>query len=190
MSSSKLKSTTPPPTRRRAGNSVISLTQFAHAKSKGTRKAIENYKQKQKSKFNRNAALLREYRKVMKSEGYEAGKGASRKRSWNDDGDDNKDNNDKIRDDDGDDVHVDNSNNRKKRRHKADPLAKAKEMAKQSKEDKEHKKEMKIKEQKENEKRIKQKQIRSRKLGKRTSRGQPVMKHVVGDLLDKIKKSV
>lgn len=194
MSSSK---GSPKQPQRRPVNPVISLTQFAHAKSQGTRKAIENYKHKKQSKFNRNAGLLREYRKVMKSEGYEAGKGASRKRPLQEDeGGRNNDDEDydrkrtgivDIRN--GDDNYNGDQKNVKKR-HKADPFAKAKEMAKRSKEDRVHQREMKVKEQEENKKKLKQKQIRSRKLAKRTSRGQPVMKHVVSDLLEKVKKAV
>lgn len=160
---------------RRSANPVISLNQFAHAKSKGTRRAIENYKQKRTSKFNRNAGLLREYRKAMKNEGYDAGKGASRKRSLNGDGDhvevehdDDKELNENKEDG--------NEQKTKKRRHKADPLAKAKEMAKHSKQDQLHQKETRAKEIEDNKRKATQKQLRARKLAKRTNRGQPIMK--------------
>lgn len=188
---------------RRSAKTVVSLTKFAHAKSKGTRRAIEQYKQKRKSKFNRNASLLREYRKVMKKEGYEAGKGASRKRSLDDEGreieeSENGDDHEEVQHEnensDSEDNDSDEQNQQlkqqKMRRHKTDPLAKAKQMAKQSKEDEIKRREMKVKEQEEHKRKLKQKQQRSRKLAKRTNRGQPVMKHVVDDLLEKIKKSV
>ena len=184
MSSSNNRERAP---KRRTANSVISLTKFAHAKSKGTRKAIENYKQKKQSKFNRNAGLLREYRKAMKNEGYDAGKGGSRKRSLYDGDEEGEEK--KVKKDEEFDEEDKDDRRKKKRRHKADPLAKAKEMAKRSKEEREQKKESRAKEIKENEKRMKQKKIRSRKLSQRTNRGQPIMKNVVGDLLHKIRNS-
>ncbi len=186
---------------RRSAQTVVSLTKFAHAKSKGTRRAIEQYKQKRKSKFNRNASLLREYRKVMKKEGFEAGKGASRKRSLDDKGreideSENGDDHEEVQqssdseDNNNSEEHDRQQKQQKTRRHKADPLAKAKQMAKQSKEDEIKRREMKVKEQEDHKRKLKQKQQRSRKLAKKTNRGQPVMKHVVDDLLEKIKKSV
>ncbi len=191
-----------PPSRRRAANSVISLTQFAHSKSKGTRRAIEKFRQKKKSKFNRNAGLLREYRKAMKSEGYDPGQGASRKRQLDEDNDNNlKSMKRSNYDEEEEDNNNNNSNNKpvereegqvkKKRKkfHKSDPFAKAKAMAKQSKVEEEQRREMRVKKIKENEKKVKQKKIKTRKLAKRTNRGQPIMKNVVGDLLEKIKKA-
>jgi hypothetical protein len=157
---------------RRTAKSVISLTQFAHSKSKGTRRAIEHYKQKKQSKFNRKAGLLREYKKAMKSEGFEAGKGASRKRTRGNEPEDLGET-DKV-----------------KRRHKADPFAKAKEKARQNKEaifskKQEHQENMKLKHLNE-----KRKKIRGKQLNKRTRKGQPIMKNVIGDILQKIKADV
>ena len=157
---------------RRISNSVISLTQFAHSKSKGTRRAIEQYKQKKQSNFNRKAGMLREYKKVMKSEKFTPGRGASRNRSLNDDRNDNN---------------FDEGNNRSKRRHKSDPFAKAKLKAEENKQAIVNKKlELgeKIKQNSINEKK---KKLKARKLGKRTRKGQPIMKNVIGDMLAKIK---
>lgn len=182
---------------RRAANSVISLTQFAHAKSRGTRRAIENYKQKKQTKFNHNASLLREYRKAMKNEGYEAGKGASRKRSLsdndnNDDIDGNLNDQEAVKNDAVENINQSNQdkNERKKKRHKSDPLAKAKQKAKQSKIDQKEREEMRIKSKEDNQRKIKLKKERAKKLAKRTRKGQPIMKNVVGDLLKKIRESV
>lgn len=58
-------------TKRRNANAVLSLQQFAHSKSKGTRRAIETYRQKRQNKFNHRAGLVREYRKALKTEGFE-----------------------------------------------------------------------------------------------------------------------
>ncbi len=195
--------------RRAAAKPVISLTQFAHAKSKGTRRAIEKFRTKKKSKFNRNAGLLREYRKAMKSEGYDAGKGASRKRSLgdssiqNDEHDEHDDHDDHENPGTGEkpdtrsiiDGNVGGGgrggegSDRKKKRHKSDPFMRAKEIAKRNKEDQQNRKKMRIEEMEENERKMKQKKSRARMMTKKTSRGQPIMKNIVGDLLDKIKKS-
>ena len=189
--------------RRRAANSVISLTQFAHSKSKGTRRAIEKCKQKKQSKFNRNAGLLREYRKAMKLEGYDAGNGGSRKRSLDNRNNGKNNNGQNDLDNQFDDDTNNNSENnneeteisttpstkKRKRFHKSDPFAKAKAKAKQSKVEIEQRKEIRIQEVKENEKKMKQKKMKSRKLAKRTNRGQPIIKNVVGDLLEKIRKA-
>eukprot|EP00553_Chaetoceros_curvisetus_P000488 CAMPEP_0204616150 /NCGR_PEP_ID=MMETSP0717-20131115/3461_1 /ASSEMBLY_ACC=CAM_ASM_000666 /TAXON_ID=230516 /ORGANISM="Chaetoceros curvisetus" /LENGTH=193 /DNA_ID=CAMNT_0051629287 /DNA_START=35 /DNA_END=616 /DNA_ORIENTATION=- len=168
---------------RRTGNSVISLTQFAHSKAKGTRRAIENYKRKKQNKFNHNANLLKGYRKAMKKEGYEAGKGGSRKRRLDDipsNGDGARDNEESI----------DNNTNKEwkiKKKRKTDPFAKARMKAEQNKQD-ELKKKQEHTEQLEQQKRKQQeKKMRTKKLAKRTRKGQPIMKNMIEDMLDKIK---
>jgi hypothetical protein len=158
----------------RQGNTVISLTKFAHAKSRGTRRAIEKYRQKKQSKFNYNAGLLREYKKVMKNEGYEAGKGASRKRQ----------DTDVIVNEDAAAGAV------KEKRKKADPFAKARQQAEKSKLEKAQREEDLKQRLKENELKEKQNKLKARKMAQRTKKGQPIMKNVVEDLLDKIKSSV
>jgi len=160
------------PNPRRTANSVISLTQFAHSKAKGTRRAIEKYKQKKQTKFNHNAKLLREYKKVMKTEGYEAGKGASRKRNQDEVEDKNND-----ADEEG----------KWKKKQKSDPFAKAKLKAKQGRDEVESRKEDREQEIKQRAIKEKQKKAKVRKLSKRTKKGQPIMKDVIGDMLDKIK---
>jgi len=159
---------------RRTANAVISLTQFAHNKSKGTRRAIENFKQKKTSHFNRNAGLLREYKKVMKNEGFDAGKGASRKRNQDDVTDRTKDQSEETA-------------QRSKKRAKADPFAKAKEKARQGKEDEQTRSREIQAEMKQREKTQKEKKLRAKKLAKRTKKGQPIMKNIIGDMLDRIK---
>jgi hypothetical protein len=154
---------------RRKANSVISLTQFAHSKSKGTRKAIEKYKQKKQAKFNHNAQLLKQYKKVMKKEGFEAGKGASRKRNKDD---------------------LEDGERSSKKRVKADPFAKAKRKAQQAHLDSE-KRIIEREEQKEKQsEKEKQKKLRARKLSQRTKKGQPIMKNMIGDMLEKIKSDM
>lgn len=165
---------------RRAGNSVISLTQFAHSKGKGTRRAIENYKQKKQNKFNHNANLLRGYRKAMKKEGYEAGKGASRKRILHDvppkDEGENEDS-----------TNIVDNELRAKKKRKTDPFAKARMKAEQNKLDLLKRKQEHTEELERQKKKQQEKKIRTKKLAKRTKRGQPIMKNMIEDMLDKIK---
>jgi len=198
MSSKKVysKTSSESETHRRSSNAVISLSQFAHAKSKGTRRAIENYKQKRKSKFDRNAGLLRSYRKAMKNEGYEPGMGANRsrgnrKRSLDDAKPEQNDIDlpKPVSEINDAQMEKDTSQPKRKRRHKTDPFTKAKEMAKQSKEDQLSKEKLRSVQMKEKEEKLKKRKQRAKKLSKLTSKGQPMMKNIVEDLLDKIKSS-
>lgn len=159
--------------KRRQGNTVVSLNKFAHGKSKGTRRAIEKFRQKKKSKFNYNAGLLREYKKVMKNEGYEAGKGASRKRQ-----------------DMETHVNEDATEVVKEKRKKADPFAKARQQAEKSKLEKIQREEAMKERLKEKALKEKQNKLKARKMAQRTKKGQPIMKNVVEDLLEKIQNKV
>mmetsp|Transcript_4403 Transcript_4403/g.6721 ORF Transcript_4403/g.6721 Transcript_4403/m.6721 type:complete len:179 (-) Transcript_4403:253-789(-) len=163
--------------KRRNANTVISLTQFAHSKSKGTRRAIENFKYKKQSKFNRNAGLLRGYKKAMKTEGFEVGKGASRKRT-------SKGMDQSTKRDDGDN---DGYSQRMKKRQKSDPFAKAKQKAKQSKEEIIERQNDIEKQKKLMKRKATEKKVKTRKLSKRTKKGQPIMKDMISDMLEKIK---
>jgi len=218
----------------------LSLTQFVHSKSKGTRHAIEKYRQKKKSKFNHRAGLLREYRKVIQNEGYLPGERNSRihssgssdnmssvgdstivgksavadtgavvvdddnrednqskkekkgsselKRRRNDEKHKRKRNDDKERNDDKD--HENDEKKTKRRKHnKYDPFAKARIKAKQNQEkQKERIKhvegQLKIKKEK-----IKQRKQRSKIMSKRTRKGQPIMKNIIGSMLEKIQNT-
>lgn len=155
--------------KRRQGNTVISLNQFAHAKSKGTRRVIEKFRQKKRSKFNYNAGLLREYKKVMKNEGYDAGRGASRKRQ------------------EMDDTNTQGDAVMREKRKKADPFAKARQKAEAVRLEQLQKEEALNKNQKEKELKKKQNKLKAKKMAQRTRKGQPIMKNVVEDLLEKIK---
>ena len=57
----------------------ISLNDFVHRK--GQVRALEEFKYRKQRKKVETAKALRSYRKVMKQQGYEAGQGASRKRT-------------------------------------------------------------------------------------------------------------
>ena len=109
----------------------------------------------------------------MKSEGFEAGRGASRKRTGDEEPKD-----------------INEEGSRPKRRHKSDPFAKAKLKAIQNKEAILNKKLEHQEELKQTELNGKKKKIKAKHLAKRTRKGQPIMKNVIGDMLDKIKADV
>ena len=62
----------------RRRQAAISLASFSS--KKGHYRALQEYKKRKETKFLQNASLLREYKKTMKQEGYDVGRGASRKR--------------------------------------------------------------------------------------------------------------
>ena len=63
---------------KRRKQAAISLASFST--KKGHDRALQEYKKRKETKFLANATLLRGYQRAMKREGYDAGKGASRKR--------------------------------------------------------------------------------------------------------------
>lgn len=200
MSDHKLRRRRPPPTTEEDGphqsqtqrrrNAAISLNSFSS--KKGHDRALQEYKKRKDEKFQKNATLLREYQRAMKQEGYEVGKGASRKRRGDDvDDEDGKD-------DDGEkgfehktkDGALQRQQQNKKKRHKSDPLLKAKQKAERAKS--QHHSQIK-QQQKEKEDEVKKqhdRMNRAKKMMQRTKRGQPLMKNVIGDLLGRIKSEV
>merc|ERR1712238_578997 len=162
--------------------SAISLSKFAHHKSKGTYRAIRNFRDKKKNGFNRRAGLLREYKKVMKNEGYEAGHGGNRKRPAAEVGEG-------IAGGVGvGDVKSSTSLSPKGRRRPAsfDPLEKVRRKVIEHQEER-----TKVVEEIEERERklgteMKRRDARSKKMSKRTSRGQPIMKDVIGGMLQKL----
>ena len=176
----------------RRRQAAISLNSFSS--KKGHDRALQEYKKRKETKFQKNAALLREYQRALKQEGYEVGKGASR---WRDEdgrkGSSKKRKTNNTDDDDNNDA--DDTNDQKQqqsrtKRHKSDPLLKARKQAEARKAEKEEhisNKETKIKNES---KKQHDRKVRAKKLMKRTRKGQPVMKNVIGDLLGKIKNDV
>ena len=143
-------------------------------------------------KFQKNATLLREYQRAMKQEGFEVGRGASRWRDEDGRKGGKKRKNTTTDEDDDNDANGNNNEQQKSRtkRHKSDPLLKARKLAEQKLAEKAElvaQKETKIKTegQKQHDRKA-----RAKKLMKRTRRGQPVMKNVIGDLLGRIKSEV
>ncbi|KAL7498898.1 hypothetical protein ACHAWT_008588 [Skeletonema menzelii] len=172
----------------RRKQAAISLNSFSS--KKGHDRALQEFKKRKETKFQKNATLLREYQRAMKQEGYEVGKGASR---WRDeDGRKGSKKRKNSEEDDNDNVDEETYEQRKARtkRQKSDPLLKARKIAEQRKAEKAEliaQKETKIK----NEgKKQHDRKSRAKKLLKRTRKGQPVMKNVIDDLLGRIKSDV
>lgn len=169
---------------KRRKQAAISLTKFST--KKGHDRALQEYKKRKETKFQKNATLLREYQKAMKKEGYDAGRGASRKRRSREE----------DRDDDvvGEKEEVDETSNnelaRKRKRQKADPLHHAKKEADRRRTERiEAISTLEVR-QKEMNKREQERKVRAKKKMQRTRRGQPLIKNVIGDLLHKIKSEV
>lgn len=182
-------------------SAAVGMNQFSS--KRGHDRALREFKKRKEEKFLGNAELLRGYKRAMKKEGFESGKGASRRREEKDEeeggaeidsgdgvgrkrGNEERGANAKSYDDE---AYVSNDQRPRKRR-KADPLAKARQEAEQRKQDREVT--ASAKQQKEQDERKKQnnRKKRAKTLMQRTKRGQPLMKNVIGDLLGKIKNDV
>jgi hypothetical protein len=163
--------------RRKAAGSAIN----AFAEQKGVTRSIRNFKHRQETKQNIKASRLREYRKVMRKEGMEAGRGGGRRRRDDDDDDDTK-NKDEPSTKEGDDA----APIRHKKKPKMNPLTKSLQkkqlLLDQQQEDRlQHRVDAK-----QSEKRQKQRHRQAKLLSRKTQRGQPVMKHMINSLLVKL----
>ncbi|CAJ1927717.1 unnamed protein product [Cylindrotheca closterium] len=167
----------------RSARERISLDDFVHRK--GQVRALEEFKYRKQRKKVETAKALRSYRKVMKQVGYEAGQGASRKRleispSRHDEEDLDHSNVEEVEENAAAKTH--------KRRHKMNPFQKSVEKAEQKMvKAKQHEQQKKHNEQQRFQK-LKDRKQRTKLLNKRTKRGQPIMKHMVDNLLHKLEK--
>jgi hypothetical protein len=159
---------------------AISLNSFST--KRGHDRAIAEFKKRKETKFLKNATLLREYSKAMKSEGYDVGRGASRKRDRDGASDD--------KDFTGSKKQPQTEPNECKKRHKSDPLKAAREKAQHLKNTQLEMQNQKQQRQRDEERKTQNRKKRARKMMERTRKGQPLMKNVIGDLLGKIKSEV
>lgn len=157
---------------------AISLHSFST--KRGHDRAIEEFKKRKETKFLKNAALLREYSKAMKSEGYDAGKGASRKRNRDDGAGDGQKK----------EAQSTSLQESCKKRHKSDPLHAARKKAQHLKETQIEIHSKNKQRQQSEEQKMQHRKQRAKQMMKRTKKGQPLMKNVIGDLLEKIKGEV
>ena len=162
---------------------AISLSSFSS--KKGHDRALQEYKKRKETNFNKNAVLLRQYQRAMKSEGYEVGKGASRKRDRSERGNTTrslKQSHD-AEEDRADQVE---SHEKKRKRHKSDPLYQARRKAEQRKAELQDKAQQKQERMLDEGQKQSNRKKTARKYLQRTKRGQPVMKNVISGMLDKI----
>ena len=155
---------------------AISLNSFST--KKGHDRAIAEFKKRKETKFRTNATLLREYSKAMKSEGYDVGRGGSRKRDRD------------AKEDKHDNQTQEAAPNERKKRHKSDPLKAARLKAQHLKDAQLEAQNQKKQRRYDEEKKVQNRKKRAKKMMARTSKGQPLMKSVIGDLLGKIRSEV
>lgn len=152
---------------------VVSLEDFVHRRCKGDKKAIDAFKQRKEQKRVQKTQMLRQYAKAMKQEGYEP----TRRKDKNP----SKRTEEKIheRKDSNDGAEYDFSkqhcipNSQEKKDNSTSALHSA---IATTRETREKKRKLKLRERKE----------RTRKLRQRTSKGQPIMKNLVHDILHKL----
>ncbi|GAX22927.1 hypothetical protein FisN_24Lh216 [Fistulifera solaris] len=140
---------------------VVALDNFAHRK--GVKKALDEFRERQEKKRVETAKALRSYQKVMKQEGYEPGRGASRKRG----------------------AEVTELETKKRRTHM---FQKPVQQAEERKKGIEESQIAKEKSEKERKNRLRERRQRTKMLTQRTKHGQPVMKNMVHDILNKLER--
>ena len=190
-----------PRRRRAAGTGPLVHAGAATAQTKSLRR----YRKRQEQRFAHKASALRQYKKAMKREGYEAGRGAGRKRYRDGQEDDEIDGEGKRYDvaaatdrhgeASSDDEEGGSSGNRdtttqknKKRRKKIDPMADIRRKAEEKREER-----SRIAEEREQKKKTDAAKERQRKKNfrtkqKRTRKGQPIMGDMIKGMLEKLQK--
>mmetsp|Transcript_55085 Transcript_55085/g.159510 ORF Transcript_55085/g.159510 Transcript_55085/m.159510 type:complete len:166 (+) Transcript_55085:139-636(+) len=159
--------------RKERSKNAISLENFGQRK--GQVRALEEFRNRKERKRKETAIALRKYKKTMKSEGYEAGTGAGRKRRTEEEEQDEK----KF-----DDKKVPH------KRQKTNPFQKSIDKARQKKEEIQERIKSKEKNEKERERKLRERKRQSKLLAKRTKRGQPIMIHTVDNILKKLEKGI
>lgn len=153
-------------------NHSISLERFGQ--QRGQVRALEEFRNRKNKKRLETAKALRVYKKSMKMEGFEAGKGAARKRN--------------VPDVDVTDHVSESQDSRPSKRQKSNSMQKSIDKAGKKKEANEALKKSMEDSRKEREKKLKERKKMSRLLAKRTKRGQPIIKHTVENMLRKLEQ--
>lgn len=165
---------------------VVSLENFAHRKADG--KAITAFRERKQKKRLHTAQALRKYQKVMHAEGYEPGKGASRRRIFTED----KRSSEQLLPKSSDEK----DEPRKQRHDKTNPFSKDTRHAEKKESNMannhSHQQQQNLDDQKAREKqrkkKLRERRQRTKMLRQKTSKGQPIMKNLVHDILDKLEK--
>jgi hypothetical protein len=166
---------------RRRVDGTVSMVNFAQRK--GQTRAIKECKKRKEKKVFQTAKHLRRYRKAMKQEGYEAGTGASRKRVVE------EPSSALSSSSSGKEETIPLAEAEKKmRRPKANPFAKAQEQAEAKKNQVAQNILEKETNEKDREQKLKLRRKQTKLLSKRSKRGQPIIKNMVDNLLIKLQK--
>lgn len=156
-----------------------------------------NNKATKQKKFERNAALLRGYKKSLKQEGFDDSINTRKKKRGRGEGgvvvDEEKsiirDRNCKVDDvNDNSDENVGDTSKRRKKVKKSDPLYEAKKKAEEAKRKREEDRAQYENNMKEKEMKLKKRKVKSKKMQQRTRKGQPVMKNMIVSMLEKLQK--
>lgn len=150
----------------------ISLENFGQRK--GQVRALAEFRNRKQRKRIETAKALRKYKKTMKSEGFDAGRGASRRRVGDREGTRESDGSEEI------------EKAVPARRQKTNPFQKSIDKAKLKKETAENMIKIREDNQKEKQRKLRERKQQSKLLARRTKRGQPIMKHAVGNILRKL----
>lgn len=188
----------------RQARRVISIEAFGQRK--GTVKALQKYRERRERKQVETAKVLRSYQKAMRREGYEPGTGASRNRKHERNplekpalapgGNAQREMLAKSSTDPQQELSTQentqsstsmkNSSSFHRKRQKADPFKKSLKRAEQKKAAQQEREKDKDVQVKERIKKLKKRRQRTKLLTQRTSKGQPVMKNIVQDILQKL----
>jgi len=175
--------------RRRRAGAAMNVENFAHRK--GVTKAIQSFRKRKDDKRTETAKALRRYKKTMKQEGYEPGRGASRKREAVVEGETKEKSN---QEGESENTNTDQKQQQEQeqrvfqKRTKTNPFQKTLKKAAEKKEQQQQSEEERKTQEKQRQKKLKDRAKRSRQLRERTSKGQPVMKHVIHDILRKLER--
>lgn len=171
--------------RRRRAGTALTVENFAHRK--GVTKAIQSFRKRKDDKRTETAKALRRYKKTMKQEGYEPGRGASRKRDT------------AGREEEqiepgataiaaSEQPEQNNQKQPYQKRAKTNPFHKTLKKAEEKKQQHQQAAQDREANEQQREKKLKDRRKRSKNMRARTSKGQPVMKHVIHDILRKLER--
>jgi hypothetical protein len=176
------------PPRRRHDAPVLSVEQFAHRK--GVTKAIQSFRKRKEKKRVHTATALRSYKKVMKQEGYEPGRGASRKRI-----DEMQESQEATAPEQSaaaasvsNEASSSLPTEKPARRQKSNPFQKSMMKADDRQRDILQAREDRETRESERNGKLQERKHRHQLLTKRTRKGQPIMQNVVDDILAKLQK--
>lgn len=164
---------------------AVGVEEFALGK-KGATRAIQEYKHRKDKKVKEKQILLRKYKKVKKQEGYAIGK------SGNDgtphEGGERESSEQQHAQPQHDDDCKRPARGGNKTTNKPNRYTKSLQKAQDYKNQQEEQRQQALLKQQENAKKLKQRKHRAKIMSKRTKRGQPIMKHAIHNILDKLQK--